>query len=223
MIRLRDLHFAYGRSSFALDVPTLDVAAGEKVALIGPSGSGKTTLVSLIAGILTPRRGEIVVADQPLHHAADAARRNFRIRHIGFVFQEFELLDYLSVRDNILLPHFINPTLPLDRDTKARAADLAASLGLGDKLKRHPRRLSQGEKQRVAICRALITAPPLLITDEPTGNLDPRTADTILDLLLREVDQRGATLLTVTHNHALLPRFDRTIDIAEFTAAEARS
>lgn len=216
MIELRDVAFAYDRSGFRLCVPQLDVADGEKVALIGPSGSGKTTLISLIAGILTPHAGRIVVAGQSLAGASDAARRNFRIRHIGFVFQEFELLDYLSVRENILLPYFINRSLPLDRAVRQRADALAESMGLGRLLRRHPRAISHGEKQRVAICRALVTEPPLLITDEPTGNLDPRTADTILDLLLAAVVERGATLLTVTHNHALLDRFHRTIDIAEF-------
>lgn len=217
MITIADLQFRYPRGGFGLDVPALEIAAGQKAALIGPSGAGKTTLISLIAGVLAPHRGTIRLGDFELTRVGDAARRNFRIAQIGFVFQEFELLEYLNVRDNILLPYYLNATLRLTAAVRGRAEQLAGGMGLGDKLRRLPRTLSQGERQRVAICRALIAEPGLLIADEPTGNLDPHNADTILSLLLEQAQVHGATLLMVTHNHALLNRFDRVLDIATFT------
>jgi putative ABC transport system ATP-binding protein len=137
---------------------------------------------------------------------------------MGFVLQEFELLEYLSVRDNVVLPYYVNRALRLSPDVQRNAVALAESMNLGDKLRRYPRTLSQGEKQRVAICRSLITSPRILIADEPTGNLDARTAETIMSLLMREVDERRATLLMVTHNQGLLELFDRTIDVQQYSA-----
>ena len=217
MIEIRQLRFRYRAGAFGLEIPELRIARAEKVAFIGPSGVGKSTLISLIAGILTPQSGEILLDGIDVARQADRQRRDFRITRIGFVFQEFELLDYLTVRDNIVLPFYLNKTLRLTHAVQKTAAELAASMGLEDKLKRFPKTLSQGERQRVAICRALIASPELLIADEPTGNLDPETARTILELLVNEVERRGATLLTVTHNHALLEAFDRVIDLADFT------
>lgn len=216
MIEVRGLEFQYDDLTFRLTVPDLRVQRGEKIALIGPSGSGKTTLINLIAGILSPHDGSIRVADMQLAQASDRALRNFRISQIGFVFQEFELLDYLTVRDNILLPYYLNATLELNAEVARSATALAESMGIADKLTRRPATLSHGERQRVAICRALITGPPLLLADEPTGNLDPKTADMILSLLLGEAENRNATLLMVTHNHGLLSSFDRTIDVNDF-------
>ena len=217
MIEIRDLDFSYADRAFRLRVPELRIARGERVALIGPSGVGKTTLAYLIAGILSPWRGSIRAGGVEVATLNDAARRNFRIAHIGFVFQEFELLEYLSVLDNILLPFRLNPALRLTAEARASATELAGAMRLGDKLRRYPQRLSQGERQRVAICRALITQPELIIADEPTGNLDPCTAETILALLLDESSRRGATLLMITHNHALLERFDRVVDVGRLS------
>jgi putative ABC transport system ATP-binding protein len=221
MIEVRGLRFRYGEGGFRLEVPQLQIARGEKVAFIGPSGAGKTTLVYRLAGILTPQAGRISVDGIELTEKTDRQLRDFRISRIGFVFQEFELLEYLSLRDNMLLPYYVNDTLRLTPEVHKTAEALAASMNLGDKLKRFPRTLSHGEKQRVAICRALMTSPEILIADEPTGNLDSATAGVILSLLLREVEQRQATLLMVTHNHALLDAFDRAIDIQEFVRGAA--
>ncbi|MFH1748993.1 MAG: ABC transporter ATP-binding protein [Planctomycetota bacterium] len=220
MIRIKELHFCYRPGAFAFQVADLHIAPGEKVAFIGPSGAGKTTLISLIAGILTPQRGTILVNGIDLAGATDRHRRDFRIARIGFVFQEFELLDYLCVRDNILLPYYLNNTLQLTSAARRHATELATTMGLQDKLSRHPRTLSHGERQRVAICRALSVAPRLLIADEPTGNLDPDKARASVALLRNEVDRRGATLLMVTHNHTLLEDFDRVIDITSFAGRE---
>jgi len=196
-------------------VDALDIADAERVAFVGTSGCGKTTLAHLIAGILPAAAGEIEVGGHKLYEMGDRARRNFRISQVGFIFQEFALLDYLNVEENVLLPYFINSSLSLDqaaRDTARRLADL---LGIGDKLKRHPGQLSGGEKQRVAICRALAAQPSLIIADEPTGNLDRGNALAVTDLICSLAEQHGATLLMVTHEHAILDRFERSIDVGE--------
>jgi len=222
MISLRDLAFDFAdpASRFSLRVPSLEIAAGERVALIGGSGCGKTTLALLLAGIHTPARGEILVDGSPVHTLSDAGRRRFRIARIGFIFQEFELLDYLRATDNILLPYRLNPALQLDRAARERAGTLAARLGLApEKLRRFPARLSQGERQRVAIARALVNEPRLVIADEPTGNLDPASAAAVLDLIEGEAARLGATFLMITHDHSLLPRFDRTLDVEAFSTA----
>ncbi len=216
MIEIRDLEFGYPGSGFRLQIPSLRVHAGEKLAVIGPSGSGKTTLLNLVAGILVSETGAVRVADTQISALSDARRRDFRIRNIGFVFQDFALLDYLTVRDNILHPYRISGALRLDGTVRERAGRLAERLGVGDKLKRRANNLSQGEKQRVAICRALLPGPRLLLADEATGNLDPRNKARILDLLLDSAGAHGATLLAVTHDHELLPRFDRVVDFAAF-------
>lgn len=218
MIEIAGLRFGYDEGGFVLSVPDLRIDRGEHVAFIGPSGSGKTTLVYLIAGILRAEAGSVRVGETELGELSDEARRAFRIARIGFVFQEFELLDYLSVRDNVLLAYHLNPALELTDEARDQALAVAESVGLGDKLRRFPRTLSQGERQRVALCRALATSPDLLIADEPTGNLDPSTARNILGVLLEQVRRKGATLLVVTHNHDLLRSFDRVVDMAEFAA-----
>ena len=221
MIRIEDLDFSYGRDGFRLTVPKLEVAAGEKVAWIGPSGSGKTTLLNLTAGIVSPDHGRIVVSGEELSALGDARRRDFRVRRIGMVFQEFELLDYLSMFDNIVLPYRINSTLRLNGRVRARAHELADRLGIAKLLGRRPAQLSQGERQRVAVCRALVVDPPLLLADEPTGNLDPANKLRVLDLLFDVARERGATLVTVTHDHELLPHFDRVLDFKQFTTSDS--
>ena len=211
-IRLQAVDFSYAKGAFRLDVPELEISSGSSVAVIGPSGSGKTTLLHLIAGILSPDAGQILVGDTDVTSLDERARRAFRIRTVGAVFQEFELLEYLTVRENIVLPYRITRELELTADTHRRAAALAEDVGLADKLGRPPGRLSHGEKQRVALCRALIVRPGLLLADEPTGNLDPANKDLVLDLLVDQARRTGATLITVTHDHAVLDRFDRVID-----------
>ncbi len=137
---------------------------------------------------------------------------------MGLVFQEFELLEYLSVFDNILLPYRITQALELNPAARERARRLAADVGIADKLRRYPGQLSQGERQRVAICRAIIVEPPLLLADEPTGNLDPGNKGRVLDILFDYARETGATLVTVTHDHGLIGRFDRLIDFQDFLA-----
>jgi len=216
MILIDNLKFHYPRGDFSLSIDHLDVANGEKLAVIGPSGTGKTTLLNLIAGIVAPQRGIIDIDGIDVAKLDDNARRRFRISTIGFVFQDFELLDYLNVIDNILHPYRITDALELDRSVKTRARDLATDMGIGDKLNRQATDLSQGEKQRAAICRALLPQPKLILADEATGNLDPENKIKILDLLFAAVDDHDTTLLAVTHDHELLERFDRIADFKDF-------
>ena len=186
------------------------------MAVIGPSGSGKTTLLHLIAGIIVPAQGRMSVNAVPLDELTDAQRRDFRITNIGFVFQDFELLDYLNVLDNILHPYRITGALEMNKEVRSRAVSLAEKMGIGDKLKRFANDLSHGEKQRAAICRALLPHPKLILADEATGNLDPVNKTRILDLLFQSVKEHEATLLAVTHDHELLKRFDRVVDFGDF-------
>ena len=216
MISIKDLRFRYAEGEFALHVPELVIESGEKVAIIGPSGSGKTTLLNLIAGIRSPQSGQVQTQGTEIGALDDAARRDFRIRRIGLVFQEFELLEYLNVLDNVLLPYRINRSLDLTRQVRERAAELAEEVGIGGYLGRYVNHLSQGERQRVSVCRALLARPPLILADEPTGNLDPTNKGRVLDILFDYVDRDGATLVTVTHDHDLLPRFERVIDFKQF-------
>ncbi|UCC55124.1 MAG: ABC transporter ATP-binding protein [Gammaproteobacteria bacterium] len=221
MIKIDSLSFTYPDREFHLDIPQLTVASGERVAVIGPSGSGKTTLLNLVAGILIPGSGVVSVSGQHVSGMSDGDRRRFRITRIGFVFQSFELLEYLNVIDNILHPYRISSALRLTRAVRERAAVLADSMGIGDKLRRPVTNLSQGEKQRVAICRALLPGPSLVLADEATGNLDPDNKEQILELLFRQVADHQATLLAVTHDHDLLPQFDRVVDFQAFRGTPA--
>ena len=218
MIALSEVRFAYP-DGFALHVPSLVVEAGERVAVVGPSGSGKTTLLNLVSGIAVPREGTIQVAGSDVAAMPDAARRAHRAAHIGFVFQEFALVDYLTALGNVLYPYRVGRGLRLDAEARERAAALLDACGLAGKHARHPAQLSQGERQRVAICRALVTRPAVILADEATGNLDPANKEGVLDLLFARAAETGASVLAVTHDHELLPRFDRTVDFAAFRDA----
>ncbi len=222
MIDIKDIEFAYAGSDFRLRVPELTVSRGATVALIGPSGSGKTTILNLIAGILVPRAGRVATNEVEVSALSDAARRAFRIRNVGLVFQEFELLEHLSVLDNILLPCRITPAIRLQQTHCDRAAELAREVGIADKLKRYVRKLSQGERQRVAICRALLLEPPLLLCDEPTGELDFETGRVILELLRRLNRDNGQTIMVVTHNAVIGDTADRVVRLRAGSVVEDR-
>ncbi len=214
--KVRDVDFTYGEEGFRLRIPKLDLESGERVAFVGPSGSGKTTLLHLLAGILIPRSGLVRVGDFELNRLDDAARRAFRISKIGFVFQDFRLIEYLNVRENALLPYRLNPSLRLDESVGKRLSLLAEQLQFEDELDLPIDELSQGERQRAAIARALLARPGMILADEPTGNLDPVNKTRILDLLFSQTEESESTLVMVTHDHALLDRFDRVIDFANF-------
>lgn len=215
-ICISKLQFRYpGTRGFGLQISTLDIASGEFVAIVGPSGSGKTTLLNLLAGTLLPDSGEVRIGNHCINHLVESGRRKFRIDHIGQVFQAFELLDYLTVTENILLPRRIDPAASLNSDTRERAAELLVTVGLADKANEWPADLSHGERQRVAVCRAMLNRPHLILADEPTGNLDQANKQNVVDLLIRQAKAHGSTLLMVTHDRSLLGSFTRVINFEE--------
>lgn len=216
MVALENVFFQYPDAEFRLNIDNLSFEQGSKTAIIGTSGYGKTTMLNIIAGIITPQKGSVKVNDQIINKLEDAERRNFRIQRIGFIFQDFKLIPYLNVMDNILLPYRINSSISMNNETLQSAVSIAEELGIKDKMKKYPSKLSQGERQRVAICRALLNRPSLILADEPTGNLDPENKKKIMDILFDSVDKFKATLITVTHDHDMLRGFDRTIDFKNF-------
>lgn len=209
---VENLRFTYAGTPFRLELEHLHVDAGERVALIGPSGCGKSTLLDIVAGIRDPHAGTVEAVGNDLGALSPAQRRRVRLESIGFVFQEFRLLDYLSVLDSILLPVRL-AGLRIDATLRERVQALASRAGIESLLKRRPAHLSHGERQRAAICRALINNPTLVLADEPTGNLDPATGGSILELLFEQVEHTQAALLMVTHEHEILSRFDRVLEI----------
>jgi putative ABC transport system ATP-binding protein len=223
MIRIEGLQFRYpaAEGDFTLRIPRFDLKTGERLAITGPSGTGKTTLLKLIAGIEPPLEGSIWVDGQAVHAMSDSARRRFRITRLGFIFQDLQLLEYLDMADNILHPYRINPALKLSPAVRQRLRQLAAAIGLEHKLGQPVTALSQGERQRVAICRAVLTQPALVLADEPTASLDPDNKLKILDVLFRTLDRESASLIAVTHDHELLGRFDRVIDFSDYHHAQA--
>ncbi len=218
MIELSDLRFSYTEGGFGLEIQRLLVPAGEKVCWVGPSGTGKTTLLHLVAGIIIPDSGRVDCCGQELTSLGDSARRDFRIANIGLVFQEFALLDYLNVIDNILLPYRINRSLRIDQTARSRASQLASAVGLGEMLSRRPSQLSQGERQRVAACRAIITEPKVVLADEPTANLDAENAARVLNLLDDYATEHHATCVVVSHDPEVTRRIKNTIDVSGFCA-----
>ncbi len=195
----------------ALRDVSLEIAEGSFDAIMGASGSGKTTLIQLIAGLLTPTAGEVVVGGQNLRQLDDRAISRFRNRTIGFVFQSFNLPSYYTALDNVALP-LVFAGVP-ERERRARARALLAEFGLDDRLAHKPDQLSGGEAQRVAIARALVNNPKIILADEPTGNLDRDTGGHVLELLRRVNRERDVTVLLVTHDEKAAAFADRVIRI----------
>lgn len=220
MISARNLRFTYPDGAFTLAIAAFDAQRGEAIAVTGPSGSGKTTLLSLLAGIVLPQAGEITVDGVRVDTLDEPARRAFRLARFGQVFQRVELMEYLSLEENILLPLRLAGA-HLTAEHRERAHDLLRRVGLGDKARRLPGSLSQGERQRGGICRALIARPPVVLADEPTGSLDPATTIPVLDLFFQLVREENATLVCLTHDHSQLSRFDRTLSMADLTGGGA--
>jgi len=214
VIRLDGVTKAYQASAPpALADVTMSVADGEVAAIMGPSGSGKSTLLNLIAGLDRPTTGTVTVAGQRIDSLGEGALARFRARHVGIVFQFFNLLDDLTVADNVLLPAQLAGASR--RRARARAAELLARLGIDKHRDDYPARLSGGQRQRVAIARALVNSPELLLADEPTGALDSATGQEI-GRLLTELNAAGQTLVLVTHDPALATRFAaRTVRLAD--------
>ncbi len=214
LIRVRDLTKTYleGTKRHAvLEGAALDVERGELIAILGRSGSGKSTLLHLLAGLDLPDAGSIHIAGTDLPALSETQRTVFRRRHIGLVFQFFNLVPTLTVSQNLLLP--LELTAGLGAAERARAAGILEQVGLGNRASSYPERLSGGEQQRVAIARALVHRPHLILADEPTGNLDADTAAEILALLERLVRDEGRTLVMATHSRGALESTDRVLKI----------
>ncbi|RSZ56653.1 ABC transporter ATP-binding protein [Massilia atriviolacea] len=204
MLELRDLAKTYnGRP--VLNRLSHHFKAGEFVAIMGESGVGKSTLLNLIAGLDSPDGGEIVIDGQPMSALDDNAATGLRRTRMGFIFQAFHVLPHLTLEQNVALP------LLLNGQRQERASAMLDAVGLGGRNGDFPRQLSGGEMQRVAIARALVHRPALVLADEPTGNLDPETADSILALLRAEVKASGASAIMVTHSHAAAAQADKTL------------
>lgn len=216
-LHVSDLRFAYPGDAFRLHVPRLELAEGKALALAGPSGAGKSTLVRLLTGLLTPTAGQVRLGSAQIEALNHEQRRAFRLQHIGLVFQDFALLDYLTVVENILLPHHFRG----DAGTSARnkAHELAQHLQISQYLDKRVSQLSQGERQRVAVARALVHEPRFIFADEPTASLDPSRGRIVVDLLIEDARKRGACLVMVTHDPNLLPLFDQTVRIEDFAIA----
>jgi putative ABC transport system ATP-binding protein len=202
------------QTTAVLNGVTLGVPAGEFVSIMGPSGSGKSTLLNLIAGLDKPTLGRILVGDRDMAAMSDDARSDFRLQRLGFVFQSFNLLPTLSVVENVMWPlEFLGRVRQAAQD---RARDTLALVELPERTwTRRPADLSGGEQQRVAVARALATAPELILADEPTGNLDSRTGEMVLDLLRRVAREQDVTVLMVTHNPLAATYGDRTIELRD--------
>ena len=216
LIRLRGVGKQYPSAAgafTALADVDLEIGRGEFVAVVGDSGSGKSTLLALVAGIDRPSAGEVFVNGTPVHALSEAAMSAWRGAAVGIVFQFFQLLPSLSVAENVMLPMDFCDRWPV-RERRARALALLDSVGVADQADKLPSRLSGGQQQRVAIARALANDPPLLLADEPTGNLDSRTSDAVLTLFAGIV-AHGRTLVLVTHAATAMAHAHRAITIAD--------
>jgi len=218
MIALRDVRKVYRQGETevrALDGVTLDVAPGAFVSIMGPSGSGKSTLLHLMGGLDTPSAGEIVIDGTPISRMSDDELTIFRRRKIGFVFQFFNLLPTYTAEENVALP------LVLDRrparDVRRRVEEALERVGLAHRRRHRPDEMSGGEMQRVAIARALVIDPVLILADEPTGNLDTKTGDQILDLVQEANQARGCTVVLVTHDPRAAAHGGRVINFKDGT------
>ncbi len=214
LVRVRDLVMRLpsgGRPLTILDGVTLGVERGEVCAVTGPSGSGKSTLLGLIAGLDRPTSGSIEVAGVEITRLGEDALARFRRQTLGYVFQSFHLIPTLTAAENVAVPLEIAGAA----DAPARARALLAEVGLADRARHYPAQLSGGEQQRVALARAVALEPPLLLADEPTGNLDSATGAQIIALLLGLNRERGATLLLVTHDEALARHAGRVVRLRD--------
>ena len=225
LVTVRDLHKVFQRGGQRIDVlqgVNLDIPEGDFLALMGPSGSGKTTLLNLIGGLDTPSEGSITVANDRIDKLTGAKLSAWRARHIGFVFQLYNLLPVLTAARNVELPLLLTKLSKADRRKRVEVA--MSVVGLAERMHHYPRQLSGGQEQRVGIARAIVTDPTLLLCDEPTGDLDRKAGDEILDLLQALNREQGKTIVMVTHDPHAAARAKRTLHLDKgvlVTQAEA--
>ena len=211
-----EVNFNAGKESLkVLDIPRWNVKGGDRVAIFGPSGSGKSTFLNTLSGLLPATRGKINVCGHALETMSEAQRDSFRARHIGIIFQNFNLLQGFSALENVLIGMTFSPRKP-DRE---EAKHLLNEVGLSHRLNYHPSQLSAGEQQRVAVARALANRPKLLLADEPTASLHPVNKEDVLRLLLDMCDRHGCTLVLVTHEREVISLFENTVTFLELNRA----
>ena len=223
LVEIRDVHKIYKRAQ--LEVPvlngiTLSVPRGSFLALMGPSGSGKTTLLNLIAGIDRPTRGQIVVEGKDIARLSESALASWRARHIGFIFQMYNLIPVLNAFENVELPLLL--TKLNKRQRREHVETALAIVGLGDRMTHYPRQLSGGQEQRVAIARAIVTDPTILVADEPTGDLDAKNAQETLDLLQRLNQEFEKTIIMVTHDPKAAAHANQALHLEKGQLAEGQ-
>jgi putative ABC transport system ATP-binding protein len=223
LVEIRDVHKIYRRDSF--DVPVLNglsvsVPRGDFLALMGPSGSGKTTLLNLIAGIDRPTRGQVIVGGKEISSLSETKLATWRATNVGFIFQMYNLIPVLNAFDNVELPLLLTHLRKSERRAHVEAA--LNVVGLGDRIHHFPRQLSGGQEQRVAIARAIVTDPAILVADEPTGDLDAKSAAEILDLLQLLNAEHGKTIVMVTHDPKAADRARHVLHLDKGVLVEAQ-
>ena len=214
LVRVQDVHKEYRRGSERIDVLqgiNLEIPQGDFLALMGPSGSGKTTLLNLIGGLDRPTSGSVEVAGEPISKLSDGQLAKWRARHVGFIFQFYNLLPVLTAERNVELPLLLTKLSKAER--MRHVATALSVVGLADRARHYPRQLSGGQEQRVGIARAIVTDPTLLLCDEPTGDLDRKAGDEILDLLQALNRQHGKTIIMVTHDPHAATRARRVLHL----------
>ena len=223
IIKIESLNFYWSKkSNFKIFVPSLEIKKGEKVLLLGESGSGKTTLLSLICGFLNPLSGSISINGNTINKLSSKTKDEYRADNIGIIFQQFNLLPYANVVDNVLLPLYFSQARSKNIVNKRAAAlELFKQLRLPDDIAQYrASNLSVGQQQRVAVARALIGNPSLIIADEPTSSLDTNAQQRFLDLMFKQISENNSALLMVSHDKSLTNRFDRQININEILIRE---
>lgn len=196
----------------AIDNVSFEIEEGEFISIMGPSGSGKSTLLSVLGVLNTPTDGNVFVDDIAVYNLKLEKQADFRSEYIGFIFQAFQLIPYLTAIENVMLPLTI--TKISSKNQRERAKEVLEKVGLGDKINRLPNQLSGGETQRVAVARAIVNEPPILLADEPTGNLDSKNADGVMELL-KKLNQEGETIIMVTHDKNIAEHANYTIQLKD--------
>ncbi len=222
LIQVRELDKTYRRGNEDIHVLqglNLDVDQGDFVAFMGPSGSGKTTMLNLLGGLDVPTRGSVTVAGDEITHMSRGKLTEWRARHVGFIFQMYNLIPVLTAFQNVELPLLLTKLSKAERRKHVEAA--LAIVGLADRMHHFPRQLSGGQEQRVAIARAIVADPTFLLCDEPTGDLDRKSADEVMELLRRLVDEYGKTVLMVTHDPVVARIAKQTLHMEKGVLVEA--
>lgn len=217
MISIKQLQFSYRVGQHVLDIPELQVSASEKVFLFGPSGSGKSTLLEIMAGVQAPQSGSLMVDGVDLNQLTPVQKDQFRASHIGYIFQSFNLIPYLSVQENIVLPTIFNPSQ--GAELVQRVDSLCRQLGIFDLKHRKATDLSVGQQQRVAAARAVLLKPKLILADEPTSALDFDYREKFLQVVFQLCEESRSTLVFVSHDRSISHLFDRRINLPEINRA----